>query len=73
MGHSGNKSSRLVATGSPIGLLYNFGRPRLENNRLLTPQNVQDWQKHLYRVIHKAPGMKLPPLPSSDSSLSGRK
>ncbi|MBI5842447.1 MAG: phosphoribosylformylglycinamidine cyclo-ligase [Chloroflexi bacterium] len=63
----------LAATGSQVGELYNFGRPRLENKRLLVPKNVQDWQKHLYRVIHKAPGMKLPPLPSSTSAAPGRK
>lgn len=63
----------LVATGSPVGMLYNFGRSRLENKRLLMPQNAQDWQNHLYRVIHKAPGMKLPPLPPPGSNVSGRK
>jgi phosphoribosylaminoimidazole synthetase len=63
----------LAATGSQVGELYNFGRSRLEQKRLLIPRNVQDWQKYLYRVIHKAPGIKLPPLPSSTSSTPSRK
>jgi phosphoribosylformylglycinamidine cyclo-ligase len=57
----------LAATSSPIGMLYNFGRSRLEQKRLFIPKVVSDWQKYLYRVMHKAPGMKLPPLPSSES------
>src|SRR6266496_1980966 len=52
----------LAATASPIGMLYNFGRRKLEFKRILQPKDVQDWQKHLYRFIHRNPGMVLPPL-----------
>ncbi len=52
----------LVATASPVGMLYNFGRKRLEFKRILKPREVQEWQNHLYRCIHKSPGMTLPPL-----------
>jgi phosphoribosylformylglycinamidine cyclo-ligase len=56
----------LAATGSPVGMLYNFGRSTLAFKRILRPINMQDWQKYLYRVIWTAPGMTLPP----ESSLS---
>jgi phosphoribosylformylglycinamidine cyclo-ligase/phosphoribosylamine--glycine ligase/phosphoribosylformylglycinamidine cyclo-ligase len=51
----------LAATGSPVGMLYNFGRSTLEFKRVLRPTNVQDWQKYLYRVIWTPPGTTLPP------------
>jgi phosphoribosylamine--glycine ligase/phosphoribosylaminoimidazole synthetase len=52
----------LAATGSPVGMLYNFGTVRVENRRILAPRDVQEWRKHLYRVIIRAPGMNLPPI-----------
>ena len=58
----------LAATGSPIGLLYNFGRPKLEFKRILPPKNVQEWHRHLYRCIWTPPGHSLPPLESVDPS-----
>jgi phosphoribosylformylglycinamidine cyclo-ligase len=67
MENTGQVLTYLAATGSPVGMLYNFGRSRLEQKRLFIPKVVADWQKYLYRVMHKAPGMKLPPLPSSKS------
>lgn len=72
MENTGQVLTYLAATGSPVGMLYNFGRSRLEQKRLFIPQVVSDWQKYLYRVMHKAPGMKLPPLPSSKSGESTR-
>lgn len=51
----------LAATGSPVGMLYNFGRSTLEFKRILRPINMQDWQKYLYRVIWTPPGGILPP------------
>src|SRR6185503_14627249 len=33
----------LAATGSPVGMLYNFGRQKLEFKRILPPHNVQEW------------------------------
>jgi phosphoribosylformylglycinamidine cyclo-ligase/phosphoribosylamine--glycine ligase/phosphoribosylformylglycinamidine cyclo-ligase len=73
MEDKGQVLTYLAATGSPVGMLYNFGRSRLEQKRLFIPQVVSDWQKYLYRVVHKAPGMKLPPLPSATSEQAARK
>lgn len=67
MENIGQVLTYLAATSSPIGMLYNFGRSRLEHRQLFVPKVVSDWQKYLYRVMHKAPGMKLPALPSSKS------
>lgn len=58
----------LTATSSPIGMLYNFGRSRLEMKRIFPPLVVQEWQKYLYRFIHKSPGMTLPHLPALDAT-----
>ena len=52
----------LTATGGQVGMLYNFGTLRLQPRRILAPSAVQEWQKYLYRFIHKSPGMVLPPL-----------
>jgi phosphoribosylformylglycinamidine cyclo-ligase/phosphoribosylamine--glycine ligase/phosphoribosylformylglycinamidine cyclo-ligase len=57
----------LAATGSPVGMLYNFGRSKLEFKRILPPANVQDWHKHLYRFVWVPPGYSLPPLESLTS------
>ncbi len=54
----------LAATGSPVGMLYNFGRSTLEFKRVLRPISMQDWQKFLYRVIWTPHGVTLPPLDS---------
>ncbi len=59
----------LAATTSAIGMLYNFGRRRLELKRILKPKDVQEWQKHLYRFIHKSPSMVLPPLTQKGLSI----
>ncbi|MCZ2126525.1 MAG: phosphoribosylformylglycinamidine cyclo-ligase [Anaerolineales bacterium] len=50
----------LAATGSPVGMLYNFGKSTLEFKRVLRPAAVQDWQKYLYRVIWTPPDTTLP-------------
>ena len=50
----------LAATGSPVGMLYNFGKSTLEFKRILRPVNMQDWQKYLYRVIWTPPDVTLP-------------
>jgi phosphoribosylformylglycinamidine cyclo-ligase len=57
----------LAATGSPVGMLYNFGRQKLEFKRILPPKNVQDWHKHLYRCIWTPQGVSLPPIDSITS------
>lgn len=51
----------LAATGSPVGMLYNFGKSTLDFKRILRPASVQDWQKYLYRVVWTPPDIKLPP------------
>ncbi len=52
----------LAATGSPVGMLYNFGRKKLEFKRILPPKNVQEWHSNLYRCITVPAGHSLPPL-----------
>lgn len=51
----------LAATGSPVGMLYNFGKPTLEFKRVLRSVSMQDWQKYLYRVVWTPPDITLPP------------
>lgn len=60
---AGQVMTYLTATGTQVGLLYNFGRKSLEFKRIFPSKDVQDWQKFLYRAIHLIPGMTLPPLP----------
>ena len=50
----------LAATGSPVGMLYNFGQPTLEFKRILRPKSIQDWQKYLFHVLWTPPGAVLP-------------
>lgn len=52
----------LVATGNSVGLLYNFGRMKLEFKRILPPKSVQEWQQHLYRSVWIPRGHTLPPV-----------
>jgi phosphoribosylformylglycinamidine cyclo-ligase/phosphoribosylamine--glycine ligase/phosphoribosylformylglycinamidine cyclo-ligase len=56
----------LAATGSPVGMLYNFGKSTLEFKRVLKPASMQDWQKYLYRVMWTPPDTTFP----SEDSLS---
>lgn len=58
----------LAATGSPIGMLYNFGRSKLEFKRIFPPKSIQEWHKHLYRCVWTPPGQSLPPLSSVPAS-----
>jgi len=58
----------LAATGSPVGMLYNFGRSKLEFKRIFPPKNVQEWHKYLYRCVWTPPGQSLPPLSSVTDS-----
>jgi phosphoribosylformylglycinamidine cyclo-ligase/phosphoribosylamine--glycine ligase/phosphoribosylformylglycinamidine cyclo-ligase len=57
----------LAATGTEVGMLYNFGLPRLDYRRVLPPVDVQNWQKSLYRAIWVKPGGSLPPLDTEES------
>jgi phosphoribosylformylglycinamidine cyclo-ligase len=45
----------LAATGQPVGLLLNFGRGRLEHRRILPPEHIQEWHKHIRRYIWTPP------------------
>jgi len=57
----------LAATGSPVGMLYNFGPPTLEFRRILRPTSVQEWQKYLFRVVWTPPGTTLPQADSPEA------
>ena len=46
----------LAATNSKVGLLFNFGRKRLEHQRILLPKDIQDWRKHITRFRWRPPG-----------------
>lgn len=53
----------LAATGSPIGMLYNFGQATLQFKRIFPPKNIQEWQQYLYRCIWTPPdSAPLPPI-----------
>jgi phosphoribosylformylglycinamidine cyclo-ligase len=54
--------SYLAATGTDVGMIYNFGLSRLDYRRIFPPSQIQPWQKSLYRAIWVKPGMSLPPL-----------
>lgn len=50
----------LCATNSQVGLLFNFGRKRLEYKRALPPKDVQNWQKKIARFLWRPKGYRLP-------------
>lgn len=64
----GQTLTYLAATGTSVGVLYNFGRRSLEYKRILAPRDVQEWQSDSYRYIHRSPGMKLPSLTGENKS-----
>jgi GxxExxY protein len=41
----------LSATGLPVGLLFNFGRKRLEYKRILPPKEREGWQAKVGRFL----------------------
>jgi len=57
----------LAATGTEVGMLYNFGLSRLDYRRIFPPSEIRGWQKSLYRATWVTPGMSLPPLDSDES------
>jgi phosphoribosylformylglycinamidine cyclo-ligase/phosphoribosylamine--glycine ligase/phosphoribosylformylglycinamidine cyclo-ligase len=55
----------LAATGSPLGMLYNFGQKSLQFRRVFPPKKIQEWQQYLYRCIWTPPdSAPLPPIES---------
>ena len=59
----------LVATGAPVGMLYNFGRKTLEFKRILPPRRVQEWQRYLYRCVWTLPAARLPQSSPEEAAL----
>lgn len=55
----------LAASGAPVGLLINFGRKRLDYQRILPPKDLQDWKKHITRFLWR-PGGDVPPQRARD-------
>ena len=45
----------LTATKQRVGLLFNFGRQRLQYQRVLPPKEVTDWQTHIHRYLRRGP------------------
>lgn len=43
----------LAATQASVGLLFNFGRSRLEYKRILPPKTVTDWQSRIEPYLWK--------------------
>ena len=45
----------LAAMNAKVGLLLNFGRPRLEYKRILPPKQVLGWQTHIAKYLWRPP------------------
>jgi len=44
-----------LGPGLPVGLLFNFGRKRLEFKRILRPKDISAWQEHARRYAWRPP------------------
>jgi len=45
----------LAATGLPVGLLFNFGRRRLEYKRILRPKKLDEWPRYVAPYLWRPP------------------
>jgi GxxExxY protein len=45
----------LAATGLPVGLLFNFGRRRLEYKRILRPEKLDEWPRYVAPYLWRPP------------------
>jgi GxxExxY protein len=43
----------LAATDLKVGLLFNFGRSRLQYKRILQPRDVSGWPDRIQRYVRK--------------------
>jgi phosphoribosylformylglycinamidine cyclo-ligase/phosphoribosylamine--glycine ligase/phosphoribosylformylglycinamidine cyclo-ligase len=59
--------SYVAATGTEVGMIYNFGLSRLDYRRIFPPSQIQDWQRSLHRAVWVKPGMSLPPLDTEET------
>ena len=51
----------LAATGKSVGLLFNFGRKRLEYKRIFPPKRLEGWQNRIQRYLwHPTPDQRGP-------------
>lgn len=58
----------LAALDAPVGLLINFGRKRLDYQRILPPADLQNWKKNITRFLWRPPG-QAPPQRARDEEL----
>ena len=45
----------LAATGKPVGLLFNFGRRRLQFKRIFPPKKLDAWRDRIERYLWRPP------------------
>ncbi|HHS98233.1 MAG TPA: GxxExxY protein [Chloroflexi bacterium] len=48
----------LAATGKPVGLLFNFGRRRLQFKRIFPPRKLEGWRDRIERYIWRPRGTR---------------
>jgi GxxExxY protein len=60
----------LAAMQAPVGLLINFGRPRLEQRRILPPRALQGWQNHIAKYLWR-PSTADPPRQNQETRSDG--
>jgi GxxExxY protein len=48
----------ICATSSPVGLLINFGRERLEYKRILPPKQIELWRQRIRRYVWLPPDLR---------------